>query len=97
MTVTTEARQSADDTQTTEGSDIVTNLLEGYLSDEEAAQQLGISTRTLARMRMRGEVAWCYVGKFPYIDVEATREILRSRLVKPVTTSKDPRTTRGRK
>jgi excisionase family DNA binding protein len=60
-------------------------ILDDFISKEEAAEQLGVSPRTINRMMAKREIAFTYVGKTPRIQVSSTREALLSRVIKPVT------------
>jgi excisionase family DNA binding protein len=60
-------------------------LLDDLITIDESAKQLGKSVRSVYRMISRRELAIVYVGKTPLIDVPASRELLKARLIKPLT------------
>ena len=53
------------------------NLLDDYVSIEEAAAQCKKHPRTLYRWAKQRDIGITYVGKTPYIYVPAFREALR--------------------
>jgi excisionase family DNA binding protein len=63
----------------------VQNLLENYITIEQAAQQPGMpGARTIRRMIARREIPVTYLGRRPLIFVPAFREALQAREIKPV-------------
>jgi hypothetical protein len=60
-------------------------ILEKYRQEEDAAERIGKSQRTLQLWRQRGEgPRWTYIGKTPVTTDEWIEEYLRSRERQPV-------------
>jgi hypothetical protein len=53
------------------------NPLPGLMSRQEWAAAIGKCDRTAYRMQTRGEIVVRYVGKDPYVDLEATAARMR--------------------
>jgi excisionase family DNA binding protein len=61
----------------------VQNLLEDYITIEQAAQQPGMpGARTIRRLIARREIPVVYLGRKPLINVPAFREALQAREIK---------------
>jgi len=60
-------------------------ILDGFITISEAAQQLGKSERTIQRMIERRQLAFTRCGNTAIIHVDGSREALLSRIVKPLT------------
>ena len=59
-------------------------ILDGYISIDEAARQLNCSIRTIQRLAQKRQIAFTKLGIRLLVDVESTREMIKARLVKPV-------------
>jgi hypothetical protein len=60
----------------------VTNLLDDFITVDESAKQLRKSVRSVYRMIERRELAVSYVGKTPWINVPASREVFEAAAIK---------------